>query len=213
VEERIERSQKFENSLSVEERRKAIKEGAGFAQQTHVMFDLMTLAFQTDATRISTFLIAHDGSDRSYPFIGVPHAHHRISHHGKDKEKLEHLAKIDRFHVEQFAYFLNKLKSVKEGPDTLLDNSMIVFGSGLADGDRHEHHDLPLILAGKGGGTIRTGQHVEVPKHTPMTNLFLSLLDRMGVKESSFGDSTGRLETIASAYANGPRKHAGMKSR
>ena len=211
VEERIERSKNFENSLSIEEKRKAIQEGEGFAQQTRVMFDLMTLAFQTDSTRISTFLLAHDGSDRSYPFIGVPDAHHRISHHGRDAGKLKKLARIDRFHVEQFAYFLGKLKSVREGGGTLLDNSMIVFGSGLADGDRHEHHDLPLILAGKGGGSIRPGQHVEVPKHTPMTNLFLSLLDRMGVKESRFGDSTGRLEAIASVAPAGQRSHAGLK--
>ena len=213
LEQRIERSMKFENSLSVEDRRKAIQQGEGFAQQTRAMFDLMTLAFETDSTRIATFLVAHDGSDRSYPFLGVPHAHHRISHHGRDQEKLTDLARIDRFHVEQFAYFLTKLKSVREGSGTLLDNSMIVFGSGLADGDRHEHHDLPLVLAGKGGGTIRSGQHIEVPKHTPMTNLFLSLLDRLGVKESRFGDSTGRLEKIASAAPRGKRQHAGIKRR
>lgn len=197
VEKRIENSRKFDASLSVGERRQAIREGEGFQQQIRMMFDLMTLAFQTDTTRICTFLLAHDGSDRSYPFIGVRDAHHRISHHGRDAGKLSRIARIDRFHVEQFAYFLDKLKAEREGDRRLLDNCMIMYGSGLADGDRHEHHNLPTILAGSGGGTIRTGRRLVVPRHTPMTNLFLSLTDRMGLKETRFGDSTGRLEAIA----------------
>lgn len=213
VEKQIEQSEKFDNSLLLEERRTAIREGEGFGQQMRAMFDLMTLAFQTDTTRIATFLVAHDGSNRSYPFIGVRDAHHRISHHGRDGSKLARLAKIDRFHSEQFAYFVQRLKELREGENSLLDNCMVVYGSGLADGDRHEHHDLPLVLAGKGGGTIRSGQHIEVPKHTPMTNLFMSMLDRMGVKESRFGDSNGRLEVIAKAYPKGRLKAAGNGQR
>ncbi|MGB0581657.1 MAG: DUF1552 domain-containing protein [Limisphaerales bacterium] len=196
VEKRIENSRKFDASLSVGEQRQAIREGAGFQQQIRMMFDLMTLAFQTDTTRICTFLLAHDGSDRSYPFIGVRDAHHRISHHGRDAGKLSRIAKIDRFHVEQFAYFLDKLKAEREGDRRLLDNCMIMYGSGLADGDRHSHYNLPTILAGRGGGPISTGRHLVAPSRTPMNNLFLSLTDRMGLKESRFGDSTGRLDKL-----------------
>ncbi len=213
VEDRIERSERFANSLSRPEQKQAIRQGQGFEQHARAMFDLMTLAFQTDSTRIATFLMAHDGSDRSYPFIGVPDAHHRISHHGNDGGKLSKIAKIDQFHCRLFAYFLEQLKKVREPNGSLLDNCMIVYGSGLADGNRHEHHDLPLLLAGRGGGKIKSGQHLEFSRGTPMTNLFLSMLDRMGVQESRFGDSTGRLEAIASTFAKGPRKHAGIRRR
>tara|TARA_Y100001934_G_C12359217_1_gene779729 strand:+ start:93 stop:1427 length:1335 start_codon:yes stop_codon:yes gene_type:complete len=198
VEVRIENSSKFDQSLSVADRRKAISEGEDFADHVRMMFELMTLAFQTDTTRIATFLMAHDGSDRSYPIIGVRDAHHRISHHGRDREKLGRIAKIDHYHVGLFAEFVEKLKSTPDGNDRLIDNCMISYGSGLADGDRHDHHNLPLILAGRGGGSIRTGQHVKVSAHTPMSNLHLSMLDRLGVKEQRFADSTGRLEVIGS---------------
>ena len=203
VEARIESSRKFDNSLSVTDRRQAISKGEGFAAQVEMMFDLMTLAFQTDTTRIATFLLAHDGSNRSYPVVGVKDAHHRISHHGRDGEKLRRLAKIDQYHIGLFAKFVEKLKSVREGNDRLLDNCMISYGSGLADGDRHEHHNLPLLIAGQGGGTIRTGQHIKVSQHTPMANLHLSLIDRLGVKEERFANSTGRLEVIASGQPKG----------
>jgi hypothetical protein len=203
VEARIEGSRKFDNSLSVTDRRKTISEGEGFADQARMMFELMTLAFQTDTTRIATFLLAHDGSNRSYPSIGVRDAHHRISHHGRDREKLRRLAKIDQYHVGLFAEFVAKLKSTRDGDARLIDSCMIAYGSGLADGDRHQHHNLPLVIAGNGGGTLRTGQHVKVSEHTPMANLHLSLLDRLGVKEKRFADSSGRLEVIASSQPTG----------
>lgn len=203
VEVRVESSRKFDDSLSVSDRRRAISEGEGFAGQVEMMFDLMTLAFQTDTTRIATFLLAHDGSNRSYPSIGVRDAHHRISHHGRDSEKLIRLAKIDKYHVGLFAKFVERLKTTREGNERLLDNCMIVYGSGLGDGDRHEHHNLPLVIAGRGGGTIRTGQHVKASAQTPMANLHLSLLDRMGVKEERFANSAGRLEAIASNQPKG----------
>lgn len=203
VEARIESSRKFDNSLSVADRRETLSKGEGFAAQVEMMFDLMTLAFQTDTTRIATFLLAHDGSNRSYPVVGVKDAHHRISHHGRDREKLRRLAKIDQYHVSLFAKFVEKLNSTREGSDRLLDNCMICYGSGLADGDRHRHHNLPLLIAGRGGGTIRTGQHVKVSEHTPMANLHLSLIDRLGVKEARFANSTGRLEKIASVQRKG----------
>ena len=167
-----------------------------YAEHIRLMFDLMWLAFQTDSTRIATFLLAHDGSNRTFPDIGVPDQHHGISHHQRDPNKLEKIAKIDEFYSVQLAYFLEKLKATKEGNGTLLDNSMIVFGGGISDPDRHSHDNLPVILAGGGSGKLKPGRHVRLNGETPMCNLYLSLLDRMGVKEQRFGDSTGRLDVI-----------------
>ena len=168
-----------------------------FAPHSRLMLDVLALAFQTDATRVATFVMKHDGSDEAYPQIGVPEGHHTLSHHQDDPEKKAKIAKINRFHMEQFAYFLNKLKSIREGSGTLLDQSMIVYGSGLADGNAHAHENLPVLLAGRGGGSIQPGRHIRVPKETPMANLFLSMLDRMGVEAERFGDSTGRLSQLA----------------
>lgn len=166
--------------------------------QTHVrlMYDLLVLAFQTDTTRVASFIVAHDGSNRPYPFIGVTDGHHDLSHHGNDEEKKKKIARINRFHSEQFAYFLGRLKAVGEGNGSLLDNSMIVYGSGLADGNRHAHDNLPILLCGGGGGTLSSGRHVRVPKETPMANLFLEMMERMGVHQDRFGDSTGRLSRL-----------------
>ena len=160
------------------------------------MFDLMTLSLQTDSTRIITFMYTNDSSNRSYPALGVKEGHHDISHHGRNKEKQEKIAKINKHHVEQFAYFLGKLKAAKEGDRSLLDNCMVMYGSGIADGDAHAHHDLPIVLAGRGGGSVKPGRHVRYPSKTPLTNLYLSLLDRMGAGTDKLGDSTGRLEKL-----------------
>lgn len=167
-----------------------------YKEHIRLMFDLQVLAFQTDTTRISTFMLAHDGSNRSFPEIGVPDGHHGISHHQHNPEKLEKIAKIDEFYSEQFAWFLTKLKNIREGNGTLLDNCMIVFGGGISDPDRHSHDDLPVILAGGGGGTLKRGRHLKLRNDTPMCNLYLSLMERMGVKTSRFGDSTGPLNEI-----------------
>lgn len=167
----------------------------GYEQHIRVMFDLMALAFQTDTTRVSTFLLAHDGSNRTFPDIGVNEQHHGISHHQNNPDRLEKIAKIDEYYVRQFAYFLERMKGIKEGSGSLLDNCMIVYGGGISDPDRHSHHDLPVILAGGGGGTLKTGRHLRV-NGDPMCNLYLSMLDRMGVKEDRFGDSSGRLGAI-----------------
>ena len=167
-----------------------------FERQIKLMFDLMALSFQTDTTRISTFIVSHDGGNRPYPFIGVPQGHHHISHHRNQPEALSRLAIIDNWHVQQFGYFLDKLKSVKEGEGTLLDNSMVVFGGGISDGNSHSHDNLPTILAGRGGGTITPGRHLKFDS-MPMSNFYVSLLNRMGVATKRFGDSTGALEAIA----------------
>ena len=165
-------------------------------EHVRLMCDMMTLAFQADLTRIATFMICNDGSNRSYKDIGVPEGHHDMSHHGGDKYKLDQVAKINKFHVQQVAYFLEKLDSIHEGEGTLLDNSMILYGAGISDGDRHNHDDLPLLLAGGGAGTIKQGRHLRFEHDTPMNNLFLSMLDRMGVHAETIGDSSGRLNTL-----------------
>jgi hypothetical protein len=167
-----------------------------YEEHIRLMYDLMVLAFQGDVTRIATFMYANEGSSKSYHFIGVPEGHHDLSHHGGDPKKHEKIKKINRFHITQFAYFLQKLKAIKEGDATLLDRSMIVYGSGISDGDRHNHDDLPVLLAGKGSGTIHTGRHVKLDKSTPLNNLYLAMLDRVGAPIDRLGDSTGRLEGL-----------------
>lgn len=166
-------------------------------EHIRLMYDVMALAFRTDATRIATFMVADAGSNRSFPMLNINEGHHELSHHGDDASKLSKLQQIDQFHVEQFAYFLQQLKSVAEGDRTLLDNSMIVYGSGLADGNAHNHADLPIVLAGRGGNTIQTGRHIRFDHETPLNNLFLSLLDRAGAPVDKLGDSTGRLSELA----------------
>ncbi len=157
------------------------------------MADLLVLAFQCDLTRIATFVFANDGSNRSYPSIGVPDGHHDLSHHGGDPAKQARIAAINRFHVEQLAYFLERLKSIPEGDGSLLDHCLIVYGSGISDGNAHAHDDLPILVAGRGGGTVKPGRHLRCPRETPLSNLFVSILDRLGVTVPRFGDSTGRL--------------------
>ena len=192
---RIEQSEKFAAALP-----QYAKPTAGipkdYEQHIRLMFDLLAIAFQTDTTRVSSFILAHDGSDRAYPFIQVPEGHHSLSHHGNDEAKKQKIAKINRFHITQFAYFLEKLKSIKEGDGTLLDNCMIVYGSGIGDGNQHNHDNLPVLLAGKGGGAIQTGRHLRFEKETPMANLYLSMLERMGTPVERLGDSTGLLAEL-----------------
>ncbi len=193
---RIEQSEKFQAALPDVSKPTGIPET--YERHLRLLFDLQALAFQTDTTRISSFILAHDGSNRPYPWIGVSEGHHDLSHHGNDEAKKAKIARINRFHMEQFAYFLGRLKAIKEGEGTLLDNCMIVYGGAISDGDRHNHDNLPVILAGRGGGTIETGRHLRYPRNTPMANLFLSLLDRAGAGQGieRFGDSSGRLERI-----------------
>lgn len=195
LERRIESSEKVRAQLPPD----AFPEGTPASYEDHVklMYDVMVLAFQTDTTRVASFIVAHDGSNRPYPSIGVNDGHHDLSHHGNDPHKKEQIAKINRFHLEQFAYFLRRLREVREGEGTLLDQCMIAYGSGIADGNAHAHDDLPVLLCGRGGGTITPGRHLKVPKETPMANLFLEMMDRMGVRQDRFGDSTGRLAGLA----------------
>ncbi len=167
-----------------------------FADHVRIMFDLMTVAFQADLTRISTFMICREGSTRTYREIGVSDAHHPLTHHRNNPEWIEKVTKINRFHLEQFAYFVNKLKSTPDGDGTLLDRIMLVYGSGLSDGNQHTHNELPVVLAGAGNGALRPGRHVRYPKETPMNNLYVAMLDHMGVPPEKIGDSTGELEHL-----------------
>jgi hypothetical protein len=165
-----------------------------FGEHGRMMMDLLALAFQTDSTRVVTALLGIEQSPRSYGAeLGITEAHHGLTHHSGDPEKIEKVSQINCYHIKQFTYLLDKLKSVKEGDGTLLDHSMIVYGSGLSDGNRHDHHDLPLILAGRGNGTLKPGRMVRYPAETPITNLYVAMLDRMGVPVETIGDSSGTL--------------------
>ena len=168
-----------------------------YAEHLRLLADLMVLAFQTDTTRVATFVLANEGSNRSYPFIGVRDGHHSISHHGHDPVKLSKIQDINVFHSTQLAYLLERLKSVKEGDGNLLDHSMIVYGSGNGDGDRHNHDDLPILLAGHGCGTLKQGRHIVYSKETPINNLWVSMLNRMDIRDVQLGDSTGELKKLS----------------
>jgi len=167
-----------------------------YAEHARLMFDLLTVAFQADLTRVATFMMAREGSTRTYREIGVNDAHHPLTHHRNNSEMMERVARINRYHFEQFAWFIEKLRSTPDGDGSLLDHMMVVYGSGLADGNRHTHHDLPVLVAGSASGKLHTGRHVAYPKETPMANLFLAMLDLIGVRTDRLGDSNGRLEYL-----------------
>ena len=196
IEQRIESAEKFPPIENVEF---AAPDDipSNFQEHVRLMMDLIILAFQTDVTRIATFVLANEGSNKRYPAVNVSEGHHNLSHHGGDEDKIAKILRINIFHTEQLAYFLEKLDAIPEGEGTLLDHSMIVYGSGNADGNRHSHHDLPILLAGNGCGTLNSGQHIEYPKETPLNNLWLSLLNRMDVNMQRLGDSTGSLKGLS----------------
>lgn len=170
-----------------------------YAEHVRLLADMMVLAFQTDTTRIVTFMLAHDGSNRSFPDLGVSDGHHELSHHRNKPDMLEKIARIDRFYAEQLAYVLGRLRDVKESDGrSLLDHAMVVYASGLSDGNGHRHDDLPVVLAGRAGGRLAPGRHVKLASPQPMTNLYLTMLDLMGAPQKSFGDSTGPLDAVRS---------------
>ena len=174
--------------------------GIPASHQEHVrlMLDILLLAFWTDSTRIGTFMFGDAQTQQDYSFLpGVKGGFHSISHHRNEEEKRQQYEKIVTWHVEQTAWFLNKLKNIDEGGKSLLDNSMILFGSSLKDGNRHDNENLPLVLAGRGKGTLRPGRRLRAPEKTPFCNLHLALLHRIGIMEKSFGDSTGPLEGLS----------------
>jgi hypothetical protein len=165
-----------------------------FEDHAKLMFDLQALAFQADVTRVFTLIVARELSGRTYTNIGVPEQHHAVSHHRNDPDYIEKKAKIDTYHVQLLGYFLDKLRSTPDGDGSLLDHSLIMYGGGIGNGNLHEHTKLPLVLAGSLGGQIKTGRHIAFPDNTPMTNLLLTVLDKVGVRAGKLGDSTGLLE-------------------
>jgi hypothetical protein len=169
---------------------------AKFEDHTKLLFDLMTLAFQTDSTRVISFMYANEGSNRNYPEVNVNDGHHNLSHHGNNAEKQSLISQINRYHITLLSHLLERLASIKEGDRTLLENSMIFYGSGIGDGNRHNHDDLPIAVFGRGGGALKTGRHNIYPKDTPLTNLYRTMLDIGGARVDSFSDSTGLLEDV-----------------
>lgn len=168
-----------------------------YAEHIDVMLELLAMAFETDTTRVATLILAHDGSNHSFPDLGIQEGHHNLTHRMEKQDARDKVAKIDSFYMNRFAKFLNRIQNTNDGQDaSLLDNSMIVYGSGIADANRHTHDNLPFILAGSGAGTLNSGRYVNANSQ-PMANLFLSLADRMGVENvERFGDSTGRFSDI-----------------
>jgi len=165
-----------------------------YDEHAKLMFDLALVAFQADITRVFTLLLGREQTNRPYPFIGVPEAHHSISHHQNDPVKLAKAAKINAYHIDLLARFAGRLRDIEDGDGTLLDHSMILQGGGLSNSDQHSHIDLPLVLVGGGAGQLKGGRHLRFPKDTPMNNLHMSLLEKVGVPVEKFGDSTGSME-------------------
>jgi hypothetical protein len=169
---------------------------ADFAEHFKLMTDMLTVAFQADLSRVFTFLVTREGSSRPYREIGIPDGHHPLTHHRNEPAMMDKVAKINHYHMTHFAKWIEKLKSTQEGDSNLLDNSMIVYGAGLSDGNRHLHHDLPTIILGRGGNYLNTGRRIVYRRETPMSNMHRTLMDRMGAKVEFFGDSTGKLEGL-----------------
>ena len=167
-----------------------------FADHARLMFDLQVLAFQGDITRIVTFQLTRELSNRTYPEIGVPDPHHPTSHHGNDPEKLAKIAKINTFHVSLFAEFLRKLKETPDGDGSLLDQTIYLYGSGMGNSSLHDHVNLPILVAGGAAAGMSGGRHIRYETGKPLANLHLTLLDRVGVKLDQFGDSTGTVDTL-----------------
>ena len=191
VEQRIERAEKF--GPPADPGRPAPEPGAprDYREHIRILFDMMLLAFKSDSTRVASFLIGHDGSNRSFKTVGVSEGHHDLSHHGDDREKMEKVSRIDRYYLEEFAYFLERMREAKDiDGQSILHNSMVVWGSGLSDGNSHSHDDLPIVVAGHAGGKFQPGRHVDVGA-APLNNLFVRMLEEIGLQDAKFGDSTG----------------------
>ena len=168
-----------------------------FEEHATLMFDLMLLAYQTDMTRVCTFLVGREKSVRSYPEIGVPEPHHPVSHHQRNPDMLDRLARINTYHVQMFAHLLERLRATPDGDGSLLDHAIILYGAGMSNSDNHFHHDLPILLAGGGAGRIKGGRHLRVKYDTPMSNLHMAVLDKMGMPVEDFGDSDGTIELVS----------------
>ena len=196
VERRIQKAESDSKDNPLPDLDRPVGVPASYAEHARLMFDLQLLAYQGDITRIATFQIARETSNRSYPEIGVPDPHHPLSHHGDDPDKIARMSKINAFHVSLYAEYLEKLKNTPEGNGSLLDNSLILYGSGIGNPNVHDHTNLPIIVAGGSSGGMKGNRHIRYDKPTPLANLHLTLLDKVGVKIDSFGDSTGMIDEL-----------------
>jgi len=194
IERRIQRAEERTQEVPEIEQPGGVPES--FEDYAKLMFDLNVVAYQTDLTRISTFLMGREKSGRTYPEIGVPEPHHPISHHQNRPEMLEREAKINAYHMKLFTHFLEKLKATPDGDGSLLDHSMIVHGAGMSNSDIHYHHDLPILLVGGGAGQVKGGRHIKFADDTPLSNLWLTLIDKMGLPVEQFGDSNGKIQLL-----------------
>jgi len=196
VEQRIAKSESYNSDLAVPERPVGVPET--FKEYAELMFDLQVLAFQADITRVCSFLMARENVNRSYSEIGLPEAHHAMSHHGNNPDKMAAFSKLNTYHVETLAYFLKKLQATADGDGTLLDHAIVLYGSGMSDGNTHNNFDVPVVVVGGRDQQLKGNRHLKYPKGTPLANLSLSLMDKFGVNLERFGDSTGELDLLSS---------------
>lgn len=196
VERRIQKAEVDAKDKALPDLDRPVGVPAAYADHARLMFDLQLLALQGDVTRVLTFQLARETSNRTYPEIGVPDPHHPLSHHGNDPAKIARLAKINQFHVSLFAEFLGKLKATREGNGTLLDHSLYLYGSGIGNPNIHDHSNLPILVAGGGAVGMRGGRHIRYERPTPLANLHLTLLDKAGVQLERFADSNGRVDEL-----------------
>jgi Protein of unknown function (DUF1552) len=196
VEQRIAKNESSNSDLDVPERPVGVPET--FREYAELMFDLQVLAFQADITRVSSFMLARENVNRSYSEIGLPEAHHSMSHHGNNPEKMAAFSKLNTYHVDILAYFLKKLQAIPDGDGTLLDHSIVLYGSGMSDGNTHNNFNVPVVVVGGHDLQLKGNRHLKYPKGTPLANLSLTLLDKFGVNVEKFGDSTGELDLLSS---------------
>jgi hypothetical protein len=196
VEQRIQRAEANTEDNPLPDLDRPVGVPESYAEHARLMFDLQLLAFQGDVTRVTTFQLARETSNRTYPEIGVPDPHHPLSHHGNDPEKIARMSKINQFHVSLFAEYVQKLQDTPEGEGSLLDQTLLLYGSGIGNPNIHDHTNLPVLVAGGSATGLKGGRHVRYKKPTPLSNLHLTLLDKAGVHLDSFADSTGKMEEL-----------------
>ncbi|HKD08253.1 MAG TPA: DUF1552 domain-containing protein [Bryobacteraceae bacterium] len=197
IERRIQKAEEQSATVKIPVMERPVGIPETFEEHAKLMADLMVIAWQTDMTRVITFMMAREGSNRSYREIGVPDGHHSVTHHQNDPEKIAKTQKIDEHHVKSFAYLVKRLNETQDGDGTLLDHTLLLYGSSIRDGNVHDHHDLPLVLVGGKSADIKGGRHLRYKPETPMTNLLLTMLDKSGVPTDSLGDSTGTVDQLS----------------
>ncbi len=197
IERRIQKAEEQSATVKIPVMERPVGIPETFEEHAKIMSDLMVIAWQTDMTRVITFMMAREGSNRSYREIGVPDGHHSVTHHQNDPEKIAKTQKIDEHHVKAFSYLVKRLNETPDGDGTLLDHTLLVYGSSIRDGNVHDHHDLPLVLVGGKSADVKGGRHIRYKPETPMTNLLLTMLDKSGVPMDSLGDSTGKLDQLS----------------